>query len=148
MIATKWFHNTEEIEDAKNIREEVFVKEQNVPYDIEMDGLDYSAYHVVAYDGEKPAATGRMIIENGEFIVGRVAVLKKYRGEGYGDLVVRMLVRKCFNLGAKEVKIHAQLQAQKFYEKIGFQAFGEVFDEAGIQHINMVCKEDVHGNCH
>lgn len=135
--------------DAHIIRIKVFVNEQNVSEELELDGKDKEAYHIVIYDKETPVATGRLLLENGEYIIGRIAVIKKERKNGYGDLVVRILIRKAFDLGANKVIVHAQISAMKFYEKIGFVTSGEEYieDGTGIPHINMVKHEDVSGNC-
>ena len=147
MIKTKWLIPGHSLEDAYRIRTEVFVKEQNVPVDLEMDALDASAQHLVVYDHDSAVATGRLVITNGQYLLGRIAVLKEHRGKHLGDLVVRMLVRRAFEMGAQEVHLHAQTWVQKFYEKLGFTTYGEIYDEAGIDHINMVKKEDVGGHC-
>ena len=147
MIITKWLLPGDDLKDAYVIRTEVFVKEQNVPMEIEMDELDKTAQHVVVYNGTKPIATGRLVIKEEGYLLGRIAVLKEQRGLHLGDLVVRMLVRKAFDMGAQEVHLHAQTKVQKFYEKLGFLAYGDIYDEAGIEHINMVKKDDVAGRC-
>lgn len=147
MIQTKWFQGRDGIKESAPIRLKVFVEEQGVPEEIEMDENDEFADHVVIYENSHPVATGRVIHLNGQFLIGRVAVLKDYRGKGYGDLGVRMLVRKAFDQGASEVHLHAQVKVQRFYEKIGFMPYGRTYQEAGIEHINMIMKEDVKGSC-
>lgn len=137
------------VTDAHIIRIKVFVNEQKVPEELEMDDKDKEAYHIVIYDGEKAVATGRLVLENKEYIIGRIAVIKKERRNGYGDLVVRILIRKAFDLGADKVIVHAQIGAMKFYEKIGFVASSEEYieDGTGIPHIDMIKNEDVNGHC-
>ncbi|NLY43292.1 MAG: GNAT family N-acetyltransferase [Clostridiaceae bacterium] len=147
MVTTKWLSKFDKSSDAYLIRKEVFIKEQNIPEELEVDSLDESAHHLVVYENDTPVATGRLIIKDGKYYAGRIAVLKEHRGKHFGDLVVRMLVRKAFDLGAKEVHLHAQTRVKEFYEKIGFKAYGETFLDAGIEHISMVIKEDVHGHC-
>ncbi|MGE4283246.1 MAG: GNAT family N-acetyltransferase [Clostridia bacterium] len=147
MIKTKWSKGIQDFYDAYGIRKKVFIEEQNIPEAIEKDELDSIAYHVVIYENNIPIATGRLVIQNTEYLLGRIAVLKERRGEHFGDLVVRMLVRKAFDFGAQEVHLHSQLQAQKFYEKLGFIPYGKVYQEAGIDHIHMIKKEDVKSHC-
>lgn len=147
MITTKWFDGTEALDDAYAIRREVFMQEQNVSEEDEMDGTDSGAVHLVVYDGGIAVATGRLLKDNEKYVLGRVAVRKEHRGEGYGDLVMRMLVRKAFMMGASEQYIHAQISARGFYEKLGFVAYGEEYMEAGIPHIHMVHTGDVGGCC-
>lgn len=147
MIEAKWMLGTEELTDAFYIRKEVFIKEQQISEAIEYDEWDPKAFHVVVYEQGQPKATGRLIKQKDQYLLGRIAVLKEARGKGLGDLVVRMLIRKAFDLGATEVHIHAQISARPFYEKLGFEAYGDCYDEAGILHISMVKKEDIQGSC-
>ena len=147
MIRTEWFFAGDDLTDAHCIRREVFIKEQNVPESVEMDEEDKNADHIVVYDGRRPVATGRIVRREGRFILGRIAVLKEERGKRYGDLVVRMLTRRAFELGAQKQYIHAQLSVKAFYEKIGYVAYGEEYLEVGIPHVNMVHEGDVRGNC-
>lgn len=149
MIITKWYFGNDNLIDAYTIRSKVFIQEQNVPEEIEMDNQDEHAYHIVVYDNQKAIATGRLIFENGEYIIGRVAVLKEHRKNGYGNLIVKMLIRKAFELGAKKIKIHAQINAKKFYETLGFKAIGEKYIEAGteIEHIDMIVDRLIDCQC-
>lgn len=148
MITTKWIVNGQDLSDPYYIREKVFIEEQNVPEFIEKDDLDKTAHHVVVYNNDKPVATGRLIItKKQQYILGRIAVLKEHRGQHFGDLVVRMLVRRAFDMGAKEIHIHAQTKVQRFYEKLGFTPYGQIYQEAGIDHINMVRTEDIQNHC-
>ena len=119
----------------KKIRYEVFVKEQNVPPELEMDEFDKIALHVLFYIDDKPVATGRMIVKDGH--IGRIAVLKNFRNKhiGYGIMLFLMEKAKEFNLG--KVWLSAQITAIGFYEKLGFRTFGEYFYEAGIKHVKM-----------
>ena len=147
MIHTEW-KKYPDIKDAYAIRVEVFVQEQKVPIEEEIDELDKTVDHLVVYEGESPVATGRLVYIEGKWMAGRIAVLKAHRGKKYGDLVVRLLMRRAFDLGAEEVWIHGQTQAEGFYKKLGFVPVGEGFMEAGIEHIKMVCKEFPKGCCH
>ncbi len=147
MISSKWFTGNDDLSDPFYIRRKVFVEEQGVPAEIDFDGSDADARLVVIYERDSPVATGRIVVNNGAYTLGRIAVLKEKRGSHYGDLVVRMLIRKCFDLGVGEQFVHAQTKVQKFYEKLGFVAYGAEYLEAGISHISMVHKGDVTGNC-
>jgi len=118
------------------IRHEVFVKEQNVPLDLEIDGLDYECYHVLAFDKENnPVGTARMM-KDGH--IGRVAVLKKQRGLGIGLMMMNKLMEKAGSLGIKEICLDAQVNVIEFYKRQGFNEIGEVFMDAGIEHKRMV----------
>ena len=137
MFSTRWFDGCEDLRDSFDIRREVFCKEQGISEELEFDGSDSEAVIVVVYEDDIPAATGRVIKINNEMRLGRIAVKSEYRGKRYGDLVVRMLIRKCYDIGAEEQYVHAQVQAKGFYEKLGFVPFGEEYIEDGILHISM-----------
>ena len=82
-------------------------------------------------------ATGRIIIENGKYKIGRIAVLKEERGKQYGDFIVKMLVNKGFLSGAEEVYVGALKHAISFYKKIGFEECGEPYTDMGMLHYPM-----------
>lgn len=136
----KWVDNSNDLLDPFWVRQEVFIKEQGVPSDIEMDELDKVAEHVVVYCEDRPIGTGRIVLVNGEFLLGRIAVLKEYRNKKVGKLVVEELLKNAEQKGAKEVHIHSQIRVKGFYESIGFVAYGNTYFEAGIEHINMIKK--------
>jgi len=137
-LHVKWLKGTDDLADAYKIRFRVFVEEQNVPPDIEIDEIDGTAHHIVVYQDGIPVGTGRVFEQNGRYYLGRIAVLKEYRKQHIGSLIVDLLLQKAFELGAAEVHIHAQTSALGFYKKLGFIPYGEPFDEAGIEHVNMV----------
>jgi predicted GNAT family N-acyltransferase len=120
----------------KAIRMTVFVEEQGVPEELEWDGLDEHAYHVMAFapDGA-PIGTGRLL-QDGH--IGRVAVLKEWRGMGVGRALLDILLVIANKMGYDEVKLHAQTRVIDFYLRRGFQARGEEFMEAGIPHVLMI----------
>ncbi|MCR5585558.1 MAG: GNAT family N-acetyltransferase [Lachnospiraceae bacterium] len=131
-----------DLSDVIAIRDKVFIDEQGVAPELEHDGKDNEAIFALAFeegnDFKKPVATGRLLFLGDEFKIGRIATLKEYRGKGYGDFVVRMLIDKAFTMGAKEIFVDAQVQAVGFYKTIGFREVGDVFEEAGMQHQRMV----------
>jgi len=133
----KWLKGTEDLSDPYYVRREVFVKEQNIDKDLEWDGMDAEADHIVIYIDGQPVATGRIIIDNGQYMLGRIAVLKEYRGRNLGRVLVENMMAKAFENGADEIHIHAQTRVRGFYEKLGFEAYGELYEEAGIEHISM-----------
>lgn len=146
MIQGKLIDGMNDLTDCFYIREKVFIEEQKVPRELEMDDKDKIAVHAIVYDIENktfPVATGRIYIDGNECRIGRVAVLKEYRGKGYGDFVVRLLVNKALSSNIEEVTLHAQTQTKDFYKKIGFIESGEVFYEAGISHIKMLMKPNL-----
>jgi predicted GNAT family N-acyltransferase len=119
----------------KAIRTTVFVEEQGVSEDLEWDGLDEHAYHVMACapDGT-PIGTGRLL-QDGH--IGRVAVLKEWRGKGVGGALLDLLLVIANKMGYDEVRLHAQVRVLDFYRRRGFVAEGGEFMEAGIPHIAM-----------
>jgi predicted GNAT family N-acyltransferase len=126
---------TADLKDLRAVREPVFVVEQNVPLELEWDELDPLSHHVIARDAERrPIGTGRLTPEHK---IGRMAVLKSWRGRGVGDALLRALIEKARELGWSEVTLNAQVSATGFYEKFGFAVSGDQYEEAGIQHVPM-----------
>ena len=120
--------------DICKIRFEVFVDEQNVPEDLEIDGLDDEAKHVLAYIDGKPIGTGR-ILSDGH--IGRVAVLKKYRGLGIGNSIMKVLIKWAQQNKFEKLWLSSQWHAHSFYLGLGFVCEGDIYEEAGIDHIKM-----------
>ena len=116
------------------IRYEVFVEEQNVPEELEIDGLDNEAKHVLAFVDEVPIGTGR-ILSDGH--IGRLAVLKKYRRQGAGKLIMKELMKWAQDMSLEKVWLSSQWHAHSFYLDLGFVCVGEIYEEAGIDHIKM-----------
>ena len=120
----------------RQVRETVFVQEQNVPVELEWDGIDDQCLHLLAEDDQgNPIGTGRLLPDGH---IGRMAVLPEWRGKGVGTALLRTLMQEGEKRGFRKLVLAAQLQAMPFYEKEGFVAQGNVFDDAGIPHRNMV----------
>ena len=131
---------SEAAEIALLVRIEVFVKEQSVPEDLELDEYDPIATHAVLFEDNLVIGTGRVFqkdVTTRVFYIGRLCVLKKYRGAGYGEYLFKTLIEYAKQQGAIECQIHAQIVSQLFYKKFGFVADAEVFMEAGIEHMLM-----------
>jgi YbgC/YbaW family acyl-CoA thioester hydrolase len=126
-------------DDALELRIEVFVEEQGIALDSEVDLHDPNAMHVVAYNGMgQVVATGRLLPSvNDQARVGRVAVKRSLRGTGLGSGVLRALQALASQRGDSMVKLHAQCTSSGFYEKLGYQASGAVFEEDDLAHIKM-----------
>jgi len=120
--------------DAEPLRTRVFVAEQGVPADIERDGRDDEALHCVAYRDAQPIATGRLLPEGK---IGRMAVRADTRGQGVGRRVLDALVERARSRGDRVVELSAQRAAEGFYRKRGFEAVGEPYREAGLEHVRM-----------
>jgi predicted GNAT family N-acyltransferase len=121
--------------DARPIRMAVFVQEQKVPAELEMDDRDAACLHAVAYDSAgQPVGTGRLLPDGH---IGRMAVLAAARGAGIGGALLKGLMDKARERGDGRVVLSAQTHAAEFYLAHGFAMSGEVFYEAGIPHIEM-----------
>lgn len=121
--------------DLCRLRESVFVVEQGVPLELEYDGLDPTCEHVLAMSpAGRVIGTGRLLPDGR---IGRMAVAADWRGHGVGRALLRHLIRRARERGMDAVELHAQCTAVDFYRAAGFQAFGPVFDDAGIPHQRM-----------
>ncbi len=127
-------------EHAGAIRQAVFVQEQKIPAEMEWDAADASCVHAVAYNRlGVPLATGRLLEHvPGVAKIGRMAVMRSMRGARIGREVLEALMQAARERGEREVLLHAQLSAASFYMRAGFQQRGPLFEEAGIQHVEMV----------
>jgi len=136
----------DQVATAYTIRSEVFVGEQGVPPDLELDDLDATADHFLAYDDAgRPVGAGRLVIEPPGFVgapgstapvghLGRLAVLGAARGSGLGLALVAAIERRAVERGLRLVALSAQTQAIAFYERLGYAADGPEFDDAGLPH--------------
>jgi predicted GNAT family N-acyltransferase len=117
------------------VREQVFTLEQHVAREDELDSLDATARHVLARDlANNPIGTGRLSTDRK---IGRMAVLKDWRGKHVGEAMLNYLVEQARALNYADVEMHAQTHAVPFYEKFGFAKYGDEFIECGIAHFNM-----------
>lgn len=120
------------------IRRRVFIEEQHVPEEIEMDADDAHAFHALALLDDAAIGCGRMLDHGAaEIKLGRMAVLPEFRKTGVGALILRFLIERARTRGFRKAVLHAQLSAEGFYLKEGFSPVGAVFDEAGIAHRKM-----------
>jgi predicted GNAT family N-acyltransferase len=120
--------------EIRNIRNDVFTREQHIDKDVDFDGQDGDAVHVLVVCKGKHVGTGRML-QDGH--IGRLAVLREYRGRGLGAEAIRALIEEAENLGMERVYLGAQKHAVGFYQKLGFSVCGEPYIEANIEHIHM-----------
>ena len=127
-----------EREQCYDIRKAVFVEEQAVPLELEMDEYDDVAVHFLMRDTDgSPLATARLLDKHGLAKIGRVAVLKDARGLGLGLTLMQFVVDEARRRGFTEAVLDSQTYAIPFYERLGFTAEGEEFDDAGIPHFLM-----------
>ncbi|MBD8474846.1 GNAT family N-acetyltransferase [Pseudomonas sp. CFBP 8770] len=121
--------------DIRRIREAVFIAEQAIPAELEWDEDDLSAVHFLAVEGDYAVGTARLLAD-GE--IGRVSVLKDWRGLRVGDKLLQAVIAHANALGLHEQKLSAQVHATAFYEHHGFRIVSGEFLEAGLPHVDMV----------
>ncbi|MEO1131117.1 MAG: GNAT family N-acetyltransferase [Cyanobacteria bacterium J06639_1] len=121
-----------------SVRAIVFVEEQNCPYEIEVDGQDHAAIHLLGDVAGEPIAAGRIRFFHPYAKLERLAVRKSFRGRGYGNQLLQFAMATARDRGFDRLKLHAQTYASEFYRKHGFQPQGEPFVEADIEHVLMV----------
>ncbi len=127
----------EDRQEVFALRFEVFVNEQNVPPQIELDAEDTHALHIIAEESGVAIGCARVIFSERDAHIGRLAVKKAYRGTGVGSKICRFITDYCLGQGYTHIWLNSQLHAVGFYEKLGFREQGEIFEEAGIEHIRM-----------
>ena len=119
---------------AEPIRMVVFVEEQGVPAELEMDERDAGCVHAVAFADGRAVGTGRLLPDGH---IGRMAVLEAFRDQGVGGAILERLVQAAKERGHREVVLSAQVHALSFYMKHGFKLTGGAYEEAGIAHQDM-----------
>lgn len=130
----------EDADDIRRVREAVFVVEQMVPASLEWDGSDAECIHALVSDADGTViGTGRLAPDGK---IGRMAVLREYRGKGAGDAILVQLLSAARTAGFKRCYLHAQVHALGFYAKHGFEPHGPEFDEADIPHREMTLELD------
>lgn len=129
--------NEAQYQDALKVRKIVFVGEQNVPEDLEIDEYEKDAVHFVAYDGDKPVGAGRFRKKGDKIKVERICVLKSRRGEHIGVEIMEAIEAEVSRSHSGNLVLNAQTHAIPFYKKLGYHITSEEFDEAGIPHVEM-----------
>ena len=124
--------------DALKIRKAVFVKEQHVPVNLEIDALESKAEYVVGYQAGEPVTTARIVKQQkGVFKVQRVAVIRQARGKHYGRQLMETVADHVKKSGGQQLVLGAQNHALGFYEKLGYTICSPEYSEAGILHHDM-----------
>lgn len=127
-----------ELQAALALREEVFVGEQGVPPQEEIDGRDLVAVHLVAIEGGAVVGTCRLLPYEGEAMkLGRMAVAKRLRGRGIASAIIAAAEAEARAAGAGRMVLDAQIAARSLYARAGYVARGERFLDAGIEHVRM-----------
>jgi predicted GNAT family N-acyltransferase len=121
------------------VRQEVFIQEQKVPAELELDEFDPLATHALAYLNGCCIGTARLVnLGSRKAQIGRMAVLAPFRRQGVGSLLLEKLITLARSQGMESIVLHSQVAAIPFYEKQGFEAQGSIYAEAGISHRNMI----------
>lgn len=130
---------TDDIDACRALRRAVFIEEQGIAEADEWDDLDGQAIHLLAWEEGEPVGTARILQSGTTGKIGRVCVLDRARGTGLGTKLIRAAVDVLrARPGVTHAKLGAQVHAIGFYEKLGFKVAGEVYDDAGIPHRDMI----------
>ena len=140
-LIVKKVNTPQELNDAQEVRRQVFTEEQGIKREMDINGLDQNSDHIIAYNNDVPIGTARVRHKNGiQAKLERIAVLKPYRGQGIGKKIIAASLELAKAKGALEVTLDSQQSAAGFYQKLGFQQEGAPFEEVGIPHIAMTKK--------
>ena len=141
MIKIRGILRDEELAQAHAIRTKVFVNEQHVPVEEELDEFENSSRHYLAWLNGKAAGTARWRVTEKGIKLERFAVLKEFRKQGVGSALVEFVLKEITDQPGfknKEIYLHSQLNAMPLYSKFGFRKIGNIFEEAGIKHYKMI----------
>ena len=125
-------------ENIVSIRKAVFIEEQG--FKNEFDEIDKNCSHIVLYDNEKPVAVCRYYEEGGIYHLGRIAIVKEYRGKHLGNHILQIAEDEIKKEGGKSILVSAQVRVKDFYARNGYTEFGEIFFDEYCEHINMIKK--------
>lgn len=126
----------------KAIREQVFIQEQQVPIDLEWDGLDAQAMHILARiiskkDEQQAIGTARLLFTEAHTHIGRMAVLADWRDQGIGSNILQCCIEQCRKKQVQNIILNAQVYVMDFYKQAGFEVTSDEFSDAGIPHREM-----------
>jgi predicted GNAT family N-acyltransferase len=135
----RWAATSEDVQDAMRVREQVFCVEQGVPREMEIDGRDGTALHLLALDPEAERVIGtlRLLLGGGVAKVGRVAVERDWRSRGIASRMLDLALARARERGFQQARLASQLDATGLYERAGFTVESDPFEEAGIAHVWM-----------
>jgi predicted GNAT family N-acyltransferase len=142
MITNEWILGNGDLSAPLAVRRAVFAAEYEAGALPGPDELDAQAMHLVLYDDGAPVAAGRLYHDGKTFRIGECGVLPAYRGQGFGDLLVKLLLRKAFGFGPGEVRVGAREPAVDFFGRYGFAGTGEAFTENGSARVMMSVTKD------
>lgn len=127
-----------EQEQAYHVRTIVFVEEQKVPAEEEIDQHEKEAIHFIGYKDNEPIAASRLRFADDYGKLERICILKNHRGNSYGTQIIQVMEDEISKKGYAKAKLSAQTHAEKFYERLGYKTVSGEFLDAGIPHITMI----------
>lgn len=136
-VKLRLVQNKDELKKVLEIRRIVFIEGQKVPEEREKDFLDSSSKHAVVLYKNEVIGCARIRFVNKNAKLERIALLEKYRGRGFGKILMKYLISYCKKSGAKNIIMHAQYYLKNYYTGFGFMPKGRIFIDAGIKHIEM-----------
>ncbi|MFH1141408.1 MAG: GNAT family N-acetyltransferase [Chloroflexota bacterium] len=137
-VLVKRAESAQELGDARTLRLQVFVQEQGVPRELELDDLDALAHHAIALEDSVVVGTGRLILDTpGHGIIGRMAVAQPLRRQAVGGRILSFLEEQARAQRVWRITLHAQSYVNEFYARHGYKEEGKPFMEAGILHVRM-----------
>ncbi|MGM7700966.1 GNAT family N-acetyltransferase [Pseudalkalibacillus sp. Hm43] len=137
MLKVEVVTDDSKMKDAFSIRSTVFIEEQNVPEEEEIDQYEKDCTHFVVYDDSTPIGAGRIRYVDDYAKIERVCVLKEYRGTGAGKLLMENMEQEAIQQNVHKFVLHSQTHAEPFYTTIGYQTNSDIFMDAGIPHVAM-----------
>ena len=143
MVSTKWFQGLNNLDNFLEIRKKVFCEELNMDEKYVTDFYDEFAFNLVLYDDDKPAGTGTLLFKDGKYFIDKLCVLNEYRGNAYGNLIIRMLVRKAVTIGSEKTYAEINKINKPLFEKIGFVEISSGEND----NVLMMKNGDVGGHC-
>ena len=138
LLDIRFTQNNKDMLSCLNLRRTVFIEEQNVPENEEVDGDDPGCDHILLTVSGIPVGAARLKYYNDFIKVQRVCVLKNYRGQGIGSKIINFIIRHVEKNDIRSsVRLGSQIHALEFYKRLGFIEFGEEYLDAGILHKDM-----------
>lgn len=129
MVFGRFISGADDLTQVREIRKKVFAEELGLSMQTEMP--DEFCMHALAYDGETPVGTGRILFDGERFTIAGIAVLPEYRGQMYGDFLIRLLIDKAMMSNAREIYLNALAGTEDFFKMTGFEVCGESYDNLG-----------------
>ncbi|RKL68839.1 GNAT family N-acetyltransferase [Salipaludibacillus neizhouensis] len=137
MVQVLVARTVEELRDVYDVRRQVFIEEQGVPAEIEVDEKEKESIHLVAYHDNQPIGAGRLRLEENYGKAERVCILAEMRGKGLGAALMKEMEQVARERGMDKLKLNAQTHAESFYKGNGYATVSDTFYDAGILHVTM-----------